>query len=339
MRTPFYSIHRELNAKISEFAGWEMPIFYSSIREEVLAVRNACGIFDVSHMGRIFIRGPSAKYTLEYLTTNLISRLSPGKVQYSMLINQRGTVIDDITVYMIDEENFMLCVNAKNRQKVVNWLSKHHPVEDLSESTVQIALQGRDSPKLLSEFFPVEGIKYYHFKVFDTIIISRTGYTGGDGFEIYASLEEGIELFKQMLKHAKPCGLGARDVLRIEAGLPLYGHEISEEITPFEANLDKFVCMEKEFIGKKVLMETQVNRKLFGLELLEKGVPREGYKIYVSDRTIGVVSSGTYSPTLDRGIALCFVDLNFRKEGLEADLEIRGKRSKARLRSYPFVRK
>jgi aminomethyltransferase len=339
MRTPFYNIHRELNAKISEFAGWEMPIFYSSIREEVLAVRGACGIFDVSHMGRIFIRGPSAKDTLEYLTTNLISRLSPGKVQYSMLINQRGTVIDDITVYMMDEENFMLCVNAANRQKVVNWLSKYHPVEDLSESTVQIALQGRDSPKLLSEFFPVEGIKYYHFEVFDNIIVSRTGYTGEDGFEIYASLKEGTELFKQLLKRAKPCGLGARDVLRIEAGLPLYGHEVSEEITPFEANLDKFVCMQKEFIGKQALMENQVERKLFGLELLEKGVPREGYKIYVSDTTIGVVSSGTYSPTFDRGIALCFVDLNFRKEGLEVDLEVRGKRLKARLRSYPFVQR
>ncbi|SNZ14125.1 glycine cleavage system aminomethyltransferase GcvT [Hydrogenobacter hydrogenophilus] len=339
MRTPLYSIHKELNAKISEFAGWEMPIFYSSIKEEVLAVRNACGVFDVSHMGRIFIRGPSAKDTLEYLTTNLISKLSPGKVQYSMLVNQRGTVIDDITVYMLDEENFMLCVNAINRQKVINWISKHHPVEDLSESTVQIALQGRDSPKLLSEFFPVEGIKYYHFKVFDNIIISRTGYTGEDGFEIYAGLKEGVELFKKFLEHAKPCGLGARDVLRIEAGFPLYGHEISEEITPFEASLDKFVCMEKEFIGRKALMETQVNRKLFGLELLEKGVPREGYKIYVEDRTIGVVSSGTYSPTLDRGIALCFVDPNYRKEGLEVYVDIRGKRLKARLRSYPFVRR
>ncbi len=339
MRTPLYSIHRDLNAKISEFAGWEMPIFYSSIKEEVLAVRSACGVFDVSHMGRILVKGPSAKDTLEYLTTNLVSKLRPGKVQYSMLVNQRGTVIDDITVYMLDEENFMLCVNAINKQKVIDWISKHHPVEDLSESTVQIALQGRESSKLLSEFFPVEDIKYYHFKVFDNIIISRTGYTGEDGFEIYAGLKEGVELFKKLLERAKPCGLGARDVLRIEAGFPLYGHEISEEINPFEANLDRFVCMEKEFIGKKALMETQVNRKLFGLELLEKGVPREGYKIYVEDKTVGVVSSGTYSPTLDRGIALCFVDPKFRKEGLEVYLDIRGKRYKARLRSYPFVRK
>ncbi|MEZ0361907.1 MAG: glycine cleavage system aminomethyltransferase GcvT [Hydrogenobacter sp.] len=339
MKTPLYELHRELKAKMFEFAGWEMPLFYSSIKEEVMAVRRSCGVFDISHMGRILMKGPSSADSLQYLTTNDIKKLSPGKVQYSMLTNPEGGVIDDITVYMFNEESFMLCVNASNRHKVVSWLFKHHSVEDISDSTVQIAIQGKDSVNVLSKFFPVQDIRYYGFKVFDGMVVSRTGYTGEDGFEIYAGLKEGTELFKELLRYAKPCGLGARDTLRIEAGLPLYGHEISENITPFEANLDRFVYMHKEFVGREAMLKKEIKSKLFGLELLERGVPREGYGIYVSDINIGTVSSGTYSPTLDRGIALCFIKIPYREEGLKVELDVRGKRLKAMLRNYPFVRR
>ncbi|MFN3814081.1 MAG: aminomethyltransferase family protein, partial [Aquificaceae bacterium] len=185
----------------------------------------------------------------------------------------------------------------------------------------------------------VDSLKYYHFRVFDSVIVSRTGYTGEDGFEVYAKLEDGIEIFRKIIEEAKPCGLASRDILRIEAGLALYGHEISEDITPVEASLDRFISFEKNFLGKEAILTKEVRRKLFGLELLERGIPREGYRIYLSGNEIGYVSSGTYSYTLEKGIALCFVDINLRKENLEVEIEVRGKRLKALLRSYPFLRK
>ena len=211
-------------------------------------------------------------------------------------------------------------------------------MEDLSNRTVQIAVQGRDSEKVLGRFFEVSDIKYYRFKTFGDTIVSRTGYTGEDGFEVYTPIEEGVKLFEELVNEIKPCGLGARDVLRIEAGFPLYGHEISEDITPLEANLDRFVDLSKDFLGKEAMLSKEIKRKLFGLELLTRGVPREGYSIYKGDKKVGTVSSGTFSPTLGKGIALCFVDLEERIEGNEVSLEIRGKRLKALLRQYPFVR-
>lgn len=339
MKTPLYSLHRTLGAKFINFAGWDMPTFYSSVKDEVLAVRNSCGLFDVSHMGRLTLEGKGAAECLEYLTTNSIKKLYPGRVQYNLLVNERGGVVDDMTVYMLDEERFMLCVNAVNTQKVKDWIYRYHAVEDISNKTVQIALQGKMSQSLISKLFPVDGLKYYHFKVFDSVIVSRTGYTGEDGFEIYAKLEDGIEVFKKLIAKAKPCGLASRDVLRIEAGFALYGHEISEEITPAEAGLDRFISFEKDFLGKEAILSKEVKRKLFGLELLERGIPREGYRIYLSGKEIGYVSSGTYSYTLEKGIALCFVDINLRKENLEVEMEVRGKRLRALLRSYPFLRK
>ncbi|RUM30953.1 MAG: glycine cleavage system aminomethyltransferase GcvT, partial [Aquifex sp.] len=239
MKTPLYYVHKQLKAKFTNFAGWIMPLQYSSIVEEVRAVREEAGVFDISHMGRILIQDPEGK--LQFFTTNNLNKLSVGRVQYNLLPNERGGVKDDITVYMLSEGEFFLCVNAANRKKVVKWLSPHLKLRDVSENFVQIALQGPKSEEILSKFFPVSEIKYYRFKVFDGTIISRTGYTGEDGFEIYAPPEKGKELFSELIKLAKPCGLGARDVLRIEAGLPLYGNEISEEITPIEANLERFV--------------------------------------------------------------------------------------------------
>ncbi len=338
MKTPLYKIHRKLGARFTDFHGWEMPLQYSGVVDEVRAVRSSAGIFDISHMGRFLVSGKDAFDTLQRLTTNNLNKLSPGKVQYNLLTNEEGGIKDDVTIYMISGEKFLICANAGNREKVREWLGRFVPVEDISDRTVQIALQGRESERLMERFFDVSDLRYYRFKIFGETVVSRTGYTGEDGFEVYAPIEDGVKLFEELVKEAKPCGLGARDVLRIEAGFPLYGHEISEEITPLEANLDRFVDLSKDFLGKGAMLSKKIERKLFGLELLTRGVPREGYKIYDGNKDIGVVSSGTFSPTLGKGIALCFVDLEHRKEGKEVELEVRGRRLRAVLRSYPFVK-
>ncbi|GAB6065435.1 glycine cleavage system aminomethyltransferase GcvT [Aquifex pyrophilus] len=339
METPLFETHKKLGAKFTEFAGWKKPLNYDTIINEVKAVRESAGVFDISHMGRLLVEGKGVKDKLQYLTTNNLNKLTPGRVQYNLLTNERGGVKDDITVYMIDEESFFICVNAVNRKKVYEWLKNFVNVTDVSDKYVQIALQGPRSEEILNEFFDVKDIKYYRFKMFGDTIISRTGYTGEDGFEIYINPKDGVELFEKLVKEVKPCGLGARDVLRIEAGFPLYGNELSEDITPIEANLDRFVNFSKDFIGKEAILKKEVKRKLFGLEMLERGIPRKGYKIFKGDREIGIVSSGTFSPTLNKGIALCFVDVGERKEGNEVEIDVRGKRLKAFLRSYPFVRR
>ncbi len=338
MRTPLYELHKKLGARFTDFHGWEMPLQYSGIVDEVLAVRTSCGLFDISHMGRIILEGEKALSTLQRLTTNNLDKLTPGKVQYNLLTNERGGVKDDITVYMLSDSKLMLCVNAGSKEKVVRWLERFIAVRDISPQTLQIALQGRESLQVLSHFFDLSGLRYYHFRAFGETIISRTGYTGEDGFEIYAPLEEGLKLFKSLSKEVKLCGLGARDVLRIEAGYPLYGHELSENITPFEAGLERFVDLSKDFIGKEAMLSKEIKRKLFGLEMVDRGIPREGYKLYDRGTDIGLVSSGTYSPTLERGIALCFVDTNMREEGREVTIEIRNRRLRAKLREHRFLK-
>ncbi len=338
-KTPLYEIHKRLKARFTPFAGWSMPLQYTSVIEEVKAVREKAGLFDISHMGRILVKGKDAKEKLQYLTTNNLNKLKPGKVQYNLLTNERGGVKDDVTIYMLSEEKFFICCNAANREKVVSYLSNYVDVEDLSDKLIQFALQGSESEAILSKYYDVKDLKFYNFRTFGEVIISRTGYTGEDGFEVYAPPKEGIKLFIELLKEAKPCGLGARDVLRIEAGFPLYGHEISEDITPLEANLDRFVDLSKDFLGKEEMMKKPVRRKLFGLVMVDKGIPREGYSIYKDKKEIGKVSSGTFSPTLNRGIALCFVELSERKESNPVEVKIRERLLKAELKSHPFVRK
>ena len=316
-----------------------MPLQYKSAVEEVKAVRTYAGVFDLSHMGRLYVEGKEAFGILQKLTTNNLKKLKPFRVQYNLILNQEGGIKDDVTLYMFSEEKFFLCVNAVNRQKIKNWLNKHITVKDVTNETVQIAVQGRESVSVLSEFFDLSDIKYYTFKVFNNTIVSRTGYTGEDGFEIYTDIKRGIKLFTYLVKRIQPCGLAARDILRIEAGYPLYGKEISETITPIEANLEKFIDTSKDFIGKEALFKKRYNHKLFGLEIEEKGIPREGYEIFKGERAVGVVTSGTFSPTLGKGIALCFVETEERKEGNEVYLKVRNKLLKAKLRSYPFVKK
>jgi len=337
--TPLHPLHIQLKAKFTEFAGYQMPLQYSSIVEEVMAVRSSAGLFDISHMGRLWIRGKDAKQKLDFLTTNSLDKLKYGKVQYNLLVNEKGGVKDDITVYMMGEEEYFLCVNSINREKVLNWLTSWGlTVEDWTFQSVQIALQGKSAEEKLGKYFDVSGLKRYNFLTVGNVIISRTGYTGEDGFEIYAPIKEGIEIFEALSKEVQTCGLGARDVLRIEAGLPLYGCELSEDISPLMASLDRFVGKEKDFLGKDEMFSKEPQRKLFGLELQEKGVPREGYRIEMNGREIGVVSSGTFSPTLKKGIALCFVDKEYLQEGTEVELVIREKPVRAVLRRYPFIK-
>ena len=320
-----------------------MPLQFSGVIEEVKAVREGAGLFDISHMGRLEVSGKGAFDLLQRLTTNDVGRLTPGRVQYTLFTNERGGVLDDATVYMVDEGRFFICVNAVNRERIFRWLAEHGDsyvrVEDLSGKLIQIALQGPESVGILSKYYDVSDLKYYRFRKFGKTIISRTGYTGSDGFEIYAPVDEGIALYKELLKDAVPCGLGARDVLRIEAGFPLYGNELSEDITPLEAGLERFVDLSKEFMGSDALKNSSPRRRLRGLVMLDKGIPRRGYKIFKGDRTVGEVSSGTFSPTIGRGIALIFVEDGSVSEGDEAYVEVRGKRLRGKLTSPPFFKK
>ncbi len=343
-RTPLYGIHKEVGAKFVPFAGWEMPVQFSSILDEAKEVRRGVGVFDVSHMGRIFVEGSQAEEFLEYLTTNSVKRLNPGDVQYSLILNERGGTVDDITVYRFGDNRFMLCVNAANRQKVLRHmenLAKGYDVkiEDRSKELVQLAVQGPKAVEVVEKFFPGVGeLKFYTFKTFGDTVVSRTGYTGEDGFEIYIPVEEGKKLYKDLLEEGvKPCGLGARDVLRIEAGYPLYGHELSEELDPREANLKRFIDLQKEFFGKEGLFSRgEPKRRLLGLVLEQRRITRQGDKVFIENTPVGEVTSGTFSPNLGKSIALAFLQRGIEK-GSTVEVEIRGKRLKAEVVSPRFI--
>jgi len=343
LKTPLYELHKRLKAKFVLFAGWDMPISYTSILEEAVAVRTSTGIFDVSHMGRVFVRGTRAGEFLNYLTTNDVLKLQTGEVKYSLILNERGGTIDDVTLYKLGEAEFMLCVNASNREKVINHLKRFSEtfgveIEDKSSRLVQIALQGPRAVEILEKFYPSVGkLKFYTFKTFGDVIVSRTGYTGEDGFEIYIPPEGGVELFKKLLEFAKPCGLGARDVLRIEAGYPLYGHELSEELDPREANLSRFINVEKDFYGKEGLEKRgRPQRKLFGLKLEGRRIARQGINVFKGGKPIGEVTSGTYSPNLKASIALAFLDKEVQR-GEEVEVLIGNKAIKAQVVSPRFI--
>ena len=343
-RTPLYEIHKRVGAKFVPFAGWEMPVQFSSILDEAKEVRQRVGVFDVSHMGRIFVEGSQAEEFLEYLTTNSVKKLKPFDVQYSLILNEMGGTKDDITVYKFDENHFMLCVNAANRQKVLEHmenLAKDYDVKikDRSGELVQLAIQGPKAVEVVEKYFPGVGeLKFYTFKTFGDTVVSRTGYTGEDGFEVYIPVEEGIKLYKDLLEEGvKPCGLGARDVLRIEAGYPLYGHELSEELDPREANLKRFIDLQKDFYGKEGLLSRgEPKRKLLGLVLEKRQIARQGDKVYLGDNPVGEVSSGTFSPNLGKSIALAFLQKDIEK-GSTVEVEIRGKRLKAEVVSPRFI--
>ncbi|HAO92977.1 MAG: glycine cleavage system protein T [Deltaproteobacteria bacterium GWC2_56_8] len=358
-RTSLYDIHLSLGARIVDFAGWEMPVQYRGVIEEHLAVRTACGIFDVSHMGEVEVSGPRAEEAVRLLMTNDIGRVTDGQCQYTLLCYPHGGVVDDTIVYRFNSERFLFCVNASNTDKAFEWIkgqvSDIALVENLSDEYGQIAIQGPNAASILEDLsdVPPSEIKPFHFVMAELAggieaIVSRTGYTGEDGFEIYLTPSEAPELWGALMYSGEefgiaPVGLGARDTLRLEMGYPLYGHELGEGITPIEANLGKYVKLEgREFIGAEALRAQKasgVKKTLIGLKMKDPGIPRAGYEIAKNGEKIGDVVSGTMSPSLKSGIGTGFVEPAFREPGTEIDVVIRGRAAKAEVVKPPFYKR
>lgn len=358
-RIQLHDKHVALGAKMVPFAGYEMPIKYSSETAEHMAVRNAVGIFDVSHMGEFFVTGKEAERFVQSVTSNDITRLDDGQALYSCLTNERGGVIDDLLVYRFSLESYMLVVNASNIDKDWSWLvlhSKKHDVklEDKSSDYSLFAVQGPKATELLQQLTEVklEKIPYYTFTEdnmagVEGVIISATGYTGAGGFELYVRNEQAEKLFDAILEKGEkydlmPIGLGARDTLRLEMGYCLHGHELNDEITPLEAGLGWVTKLKTDFIGVETLRiqkEQGLSRKLVAFELLERGIPRQGYDITIDGSKVGEVTSGTMSPVLKQGIGMGFMKASEASQVTEVGVKIRNKILKARLVKLPFITK
>jgi aminomethyltransferase len=359
VKTPLFPVY-EKQAKLIDFGGWELPVQFSSIKAEHEAVRTHAGLFDVSHMGEVLISGFDAEKYLQRMTTNDVAKLQIGQAQYSLLCYPDGGTVDDLLVYRLDKNDFMLVINAANIEKDIAWLKKQLTdervtLENRSADIALLALQGPLAETILQRCtsFSLSTLKPFHFstKVFIAnveCIVSRTGYTGEDGFEIYVAATEAKELWKTLLIVGKadgllPCGLGARDTLRLEVALPLYGQELSPIISPLEAGLGFAVKLDKgDFIGAEALRLQQANgvsRKKVGIEVLTRGIPRSHYLLFVDEQQVGEVTSGTQSPLSKRNIGLALVDSAFAQLEQELDVDIRGKRVKAKVVSTPFYRR
>ncbi len=339
-----------------EFAGWEMPIQYKGLREEHTCVRNAVGLFDVSHMGEIRFRGPKALQSLEWLTTNDVSRLNPGEAQYNLLPNDQGGLVDDIFIYCVEKNlDYLVCVNAANKDKDFAWMQKNNKgadVVDESSRWGQIAVQGPKAPLLLAKIFKNLGEQKKNTFVQTTfekfkVIVAFTGYTGEAGGEIFVEASGTVSLWNALLKMGEefgvqPIGLGARDTLRTEVKYSLYGHEIDDTTNPYEAGLGWVIKpAKKDFLGKAKIVglkEKGLNRSLVGFKMLEKGIPRQGYTLFSSSgEQIGSVTSGTHSPSLDEPVGIGYVSLPHSAEGSEILVDIRGRKVKAKVCKTPFV--
>jgi aminomethyltransferase len=348
-RTSLFDEHVKLNAKIVPFAGWEMPVQYTSVKEEVLAVRSKVGVFDVSHMGEFFITGPDAEKFCDYLVTNDIQNAPIGKAIYSPLCRENGTVIDDLIVYKLQAGKVLICVNASNIEKDFNWMKNqiHNfncKIENQSSEWSLLALQGPETFSVLKSIITnLEDLPYYSVKELSfnnsSLILARTGYTGEDGFEIFGN-HETIKNFWQLLleKKVTPCGLAARDVLRMEVCYPLYGHELNDDVNPYDAGLGWTVKIQKPtFIGKSALIDKKSRFKLVKLST-EKGIPRDGYDVLNSqNQVIGKICSGTMSVILNKGIALARIEIDKVPQDEVFFIEIRQKFYSAILEKKPFV--
>ncbi|MDX1384485.1 MAG: glycine cleavage system aminomethyltransferase GcvT [Thermoanaerobaculia bacterium] len=356
-RTPLYECHVEAGARLVEFAGWEMPVQYAGVIEEHRAVRTAAGLFDVSHMGEIVVSGASAEAFVARMTPNDPTVLRPGRAQYSALLTDEGTYIDDLLVYRRGED-FLLVVNAVNREADLDWLLRHAAagveVRDESAAIALLALQGPAAEGVLRRVAAadVAGLRSYAFVAAEVCgvrcTVSRTGYTGEDGFEIYVSAGAAAELWRALIERGRedglvPCGLGARDTLRIEAGLALYGHEIDRATNPWEARLGWTCKLDRgDFVGREALLaarEKGVSRHLVGLELSGRRIGRQGAVVRRAGREIGVVTSGTWSPTLERPIAIAMVEAETAAGADGVEVEIRGRGEPATVTRLPFYRR
>ncbi len=335
-RTPLYELHKEIGARLVPFAGWEMPVQYAGILEESRAVRTAVGLFDISHMGRTHVHGPGALALLQRVTSNDVSALAPGQAQYSLLTNPQGGIIDDIIVYRLGEQEFTVVLNASNTQKDLDWMRSHSAddviIDEYTERTAMIAVQGPKAPDLVARLSGQALSGLSHGEIAGaTAALCRTGYTGEDGFELIVPAEKANDVWRALQQGGGvPCGLGARDALRIEAGYPLYGHEIDDMTTPVEAALLWVVKLDKgEFIGRESIAEKKragAGRKLVGITLAERIVPRQGYTLYIGDDEVGAVTSGVFSPVTGRGIGMAYVNDPHNKTGTTLQVQIRANR-------------
>jgi aminomethyltransferase len=354
-RTPLYAAHRRAGAKMVEFAGWEMPVQYRGVIQEHQAVRRAAGLFDVSHMGEIEVRGAGAADFCQRITANDVARVAVDQAQYNLLLNPGGGVIDDIIVYRVEPETYFICVNASNSDKDFAWIAAHAgggiKVENLSMRYAQLALQGPCAEKILQPLTAASLAELKSFRcVFASVatvecLAARTGYTGEDGFELYCSAADAPRLWTALLEAGAPqglvpAGLGARDTLRLEKAYPLYGHELDETTTPLEANLAWVTKLSKpDFIGRDALLKQSkegVKRKLVGLELLEPGIARGGYPLFKDGAKVGHVTSGTKSPSLGRSIALGYVAVEDAALDTRIEVEIRSRKVPAKIVATPF---
>ncbi|QHJ71464.1 glycine cleavage system aminomethyltransferase GcvT [Planococcus halotolerans] len=358
-RTPLFESYSQYGGKTIDFGGWELPVQFSSIKDEHEAVRTKAGLFDVSHMGEILVSGPNSLDFLQNLLTNDISKIKDGQAQYTAMCYPDGGTVDDLLTYRFDEQHYMLVVNASNIEKDFDWMQKHSidgvELENVSDRYGLLALQGPLAETVLQRLTDenLSDIKPFRFKqdvavAGHPVLISRTGYTGENGFEIYGSPEATIALWDDILKEGKgdgviPAGLGARDTLRFEACLALYGQELTKDITPLEAGINFVVKLAKDdFIGKEALAaqkENGVPRKLVGIEMIDKGIPRHGYAVYLGDEKIGEVTTGTQSPSLKKNIGLALISAEHAELGKELEVEIRNKRLKAVTVETPFYKR
>jgi aminomethyltransferase len=356
-RTPLHDAHRALGARMVPFAGWEMPVSYRGILEEHRAVRTTVGLFDVSHMGEIEVRGPHAAAVCQRLGTNDVGKLVDGQVQYTLLCQPDGGVVDDVTLYRLGPEHFLYCVNASNADKDLAWIREHGgpaTIVDRSAETALLALQGPMAASLLSPLTSASLTSLKRFRFVQGMVagraalISRTGYTGEDGFELYVAAGDAAAVWAALLEAGatagiQPIGLGARDTLRLEAALPLYGHELDDTTSPLAAGLGRWVALDgDDFIGRDVLRrerEAGSTRRLVGLEMRGPGIARQGYPVLYYDEPVGVVTSGTQAPTLGRAVALAYVRSPLAEPGTNVAVEIRGAPVAAAVVATPFYKR
>lgn len=361
LKTPLHDVHIKYKGKLIDFGGWELPVQYSGIIEEHQAVRQRAGLFDVSHMGEIDVTGPDSSRFVQYLVTNDISKMEDCQVMYTPMCYTNGGVVDDLLVYKKSDDHYLLVVNASNTDKDFSWISENAEKFDVTTSNVsakvaQMAIQGPLAQDILQKLTTRDlGNLKFFFADHEcpvagrTCLVSRTGYTGEDGFEIYCRTEDAEHIWESIMEAGSsdgilPAGLGARDTLRFEACLPLYGHELNADVTPLESSLGFFVKLEKDdFIGKDVLSKQKTDglkRKVVGLEMLDRGIARQGYEVKDLDgNIIGHVTSGSTSPTLSKNIALALISTDFSKPGNEVFVVIRGKTCRAVTVKTPFYKK
>jgi aminomethyltransferase len=357
-RTSLNPVHRACGAKMVDFGGWDMPVQYSGLLEEHHAVRKAVGLFDVSHMGEIEIRGPEAEKLVDHVTTNAVAKLKTGQVQYSGLLYEHGGFVDDILVHKVAPDSFFICVNASNQVKDFQHITGHNTfdaeVDYASERYAQIAIQGPRALETLKKLTPIDiaAINYYWFVDGEVsgapARIARTGYTGEDGYEIYIAPGEACRIWSELLEAGrefgiKQCGLGARNTLRLEAKMALYGHEIHASINPLEAGLAWTVKLEKgDFVGRDALVkqkERGLSRKLAGFEMRGRGIGRDGYEILIDGSPAGWVTSGSPSPTLIKNIGLCYLPIEFSKTGQRIQVVVRNQPVDAEVVETPFYKR